>query len=355
MTHNPVEPAPQPDSGRRFGLRLSLVVIVTLLLLSIWTLRNVILLVFAAGLLAIAFYRGAFWLRRLTGGPHRLMVAVVLLLTLTVLGLLGLLFGNQIADQVEGLRQRLPAIREAFQGLLARFGFAGVTVGDVMQQLRSSADQLVGPASVVLSGGAAVLGGVFLIVFVAVFLAGEPEPYRDGLIRLFPPHRRERLREVLAEATRILARWLFYQAVSSSITGTITGVGLWLLGVPLAGLLGLLTGLLGFVPIIGSVLGAILAVLVALTVDPVTALWVAVFSVAVQQFEGNVLIPVVQGEGVDLPPALILVGVLGFGTLLGIPGTILALPLLLVGRVFVERLYIEDVLEHRGSIPPPDA
>jgi predicted PurR-regulated permease PerM len=135
------------------------------------------------------------------------------------------------------------------------------------------------------------------------------------------------------------------------VVGLLVGTGLWLLGVPSALTLGLLAGLLEFIPFAGPILAMIPAVLLALAVSPDLAIWVLLLYLAVQQFEGNVLTPVVQQYAVDLPGVVLLFSLIGFGIIFGTLGVILAAPLAVVSYVLVKRLYVVEALHTATPIP----
>jgi predicted PurR-regulated permease PerM len=135
------------------------------------------------------------------------------------------------------------------------------------------------------------------------------------------------------------------------VVGALIGIGLWILGMPSALALGLLAGMLEFIPFAGPILAAIPAILLALAVSPEMALWVALLYTAVQQFEGNVLTPLVQQYAVDLPGVVLLFSLIGFGTLFGTLGVILAAPLAVVTMVLVKRLYVIETLHTETPLP----
>ena len=129
------------------------------------------------------------------------------------------------------------------------------------------------------------------------------------------------------------------------VAGGFTWLGLWALGVPLAGLLATIIGLLNFIPVLGPVIGGIPAVLLAMTEDPMLGLWVVGLIIAVQTIEGNFLTPMVQSRTADLPPALLLIVQVLTGALFGLLGVALAAPLSALGLVLVRRAYVEGWLE----------
>ena len=195
-----------------------------------------------------------------------------------------------------------------------------------------------------------VLGGVanlVLLVTVAIFLALDAPMYRGGALRLVPLSYRARAGQIADELARALARWMGGQALDMVLVALVTGLGLWLLGVPLALVLGLIAGLTNIIPVVGPFLSGIPAVLFALTQGFDLAVYVALLFVVVQQVEGNLLMPLIQRYAADLPPALTVLAILAFGGLFGFAGIVLATPLLLVTIILVKRIYVEDVLGDR--------
>jgi predicted PurR-regulated permease PerM len=155
----------------------------------------------------------------------------------------------------------------------------------------------------------------------------------------------------MLESERALRLWLKGQAIAMVVVGLLTGLGLWALGMPSALTLGLLAGVLEFIPFAGPIIAAVPAILLALAVSPELALWVTLLYVAIQQFEGNLLTPLVQQYAVDLPGAVLLFSLIGFGTLFGTLGVILAAPLAVVTMVLVKRLYVIETLDTPTPIP----
>ena len=153
----------------------------------------------------------------------------------------------------------------------------------------------------------------------------------------------------MLESERALRLWLKGQAIAMVVVGLLTGIGLWALGMPSAFALGLLAGVLEFIPFAGPIIAAVPAILLALAVSPELALWVMLLYFAVQQFEGNLLTPLVQQYAVDLPGVVLLFSLIGFGTLFGTLGVILAAPLAVVTMVLVKRLYVIETLRHADA------
>jgi predicted PurR-regulated permease PerM len=228
----------------------------------------------------------------------------------------------------------------------------------VADQLRSRmADASPDGAALLAGVGAAVstvtgVAGAVLLAFVgAIYLAADPGLYQAGLLKLVPGPRRDLARVALGETARALRLWLLGQLVSMSVIGVLTGLGLAWVGLPSALALGLLAGLLAFVPLVGPIVSAIPALLLALADGAATVGWTLAVFVGVQQIEGNVVMPFVQRRMVDLPPALLLFAIVAAGTLLGPLGALLAAPLTVVVFVLVKRLYVREALDTPTPLP----
>lgn len=198
-------------------------------------------------------------------------------------------------------------------------------------------------------------GADLLVVFVGgIYLASQPGLYRGGLLKLMPRKSRKLSSIALDDSGRALRLWLLGQLVSMALVGTLTGAGLWLLGVPAALALGLFAGLLEFIPLVGPIIAAIPGVLLAFAQGPEVALWVLGLYLIIQQVEGNVIQPLVQQHAVDLPPALLLFSLLATGLLFGATGVILATPLTVVIFVLTKRLYVRETLATVAPLPGED-
>jgi predicted PurR-regulated permease PerM len=191
------------------------------------------------------------------------------------------------------------------------------------------------------------LGNSVVVLFLGLFLAISPDWYANGLIRLFPVHRRERAREVLEATGNALGSWLIAKLTTMTVIGVLTTLGLWLLGIDLALVLGVIAALLSFIPNIGPIASVIPAALIALVTGPEKALYVLLLYAAVQTAESYLLTPMLQQHMVDLPPALLLTMQVLLGVLAVILGVILAVPLTAAGMIMVKMWYVEDMLGDR--------
>ncbi|HMQ29229.1 MAG TPA: AI-2E family transporter [Chloroflexaceae bacterium] len=356
------QPGRHPQGGsfaRRALTAVGIGALVAALLLMLWSLVEVLLVIFAAVLFAV-FLDG---LRRqisertpITPG-WALAIITVGLLVLVALGvwLLAPGVGRQIAE----LEQTLPASLAALERLTHQYGWLQALLDETPPptELMPGPAELLARATGIFSSALAALLGVLLVFVVALYLAATPRLYVEGLLRLVPVDRRPRARQVLEELGRTLWWWLVGRLLSMLAVGLMTALGLWLLGVPLALTLGLLAALLDFIPNVGPVLAALPGVLLALLQGPEQALAVLVLYIVIQQIESYLITPIVQQQTVKLPPALSILAVVLLGVLVGPLGLVLAAPIAAVALVLVRTLYVEDILGDAGppDEPPPPA
>jgi predicted PurR-regulated permease PerM len=190
----------------------------------------------------------------------------------------------------------------------------------------------------------AVIAGFLLIVFLAIYISVSPDMYRRGLMMLFPKQSRERAGEVLSAMAVTLRRWLVTELIAMVVIGTVTTVALLILDVQAAFALGLLAGLLEFIPTVGPILSAIPAIGMGFLDSPEKALTVAAVYIGIQFVENQLLIPILMKGGVDLPPALTLVAQALLALLFGFLGLMVAVPALAATMVAVKMLYVQDVV-----------
>lgn len=334
-----------------FATRVLVAIALAALMVLAWWLRQVWLILFGALIVAVVVSGAADQVNRFMPMGHRMAVVLTVIL-LTVFLAAGVWFvGGKVSVQLETLRE---SFGEAIDSL--RAWLSSVPLGS---RLLTLWDRTVGrelPWDRVASAAGSTLAGLLhtiLILVAGIYLAAERSLYHAGLVRLFPPPRRELADQALRAGAAALAGWLKGQGIAMVFVGLMTGIGLWLVGAPLAVTLGLLAGVLEFVPYFGPIVAGVVAVVFAFTVSPQTALYVAVVMLVVQQLESYVVTPLAQRWTVRLPPVLALIAVLVFGTLLGLGGVLLATPMMVVLMVLVRKLYVEHYLESRPITQSP--
>jgi len=334
---------------RAFVRRTLIVIGLAALAFMMWQLRNLLLMFFGALVVATVFRALADRIRKATNCPEGLSVAIAIILVLGILAGLGLLFGNHIAQQVHALRETLPVAWQSFEQRVGDLGL-GDQLRELAEGVRRSSGSFANLSAAVMSIGNGI-AEVLIVLFGGIYLAAQPRVYKSGAIKLVPAGKRALLSEAMDESETALRLWLKGQLISMVAVGLLVGIGLSLLGMPSALVLGLAAGTLEFIPFLGPLLAAVPAVLLALAVSPDLALWVVLLYTAVQQFEGYLLTPLVQQYAVDLPGVVLLFSLLGFGILFGTLGVILAAPLTVVTYVLVKRLYVVETLHTATPIP----
>jgi predicted PurR-regulated permease PerM len=339
---------PQTFKDADFVRRVLIVIGLGALALLVWYLAPVLLLAFAAVLVAVILRALAEVLETRTPISRRWSLTVAGLAILVGFLAVSVLFGAQMRAQIAGISERLPSAVNSFGRELG--------IGDLTAQLPQMMGVGTGASFVArLAGiGVAVLGGLadFLLVVIAgVFIASDPKIYRDGLVKLFPPSQHERIRGSLDASGEALKLWLGAQLIAMTFVGVLAALGLWLIGLPSPFALGLIAGLLDFVPFVGPILGALPAVLIASTVDGATVLWTILLFTVIQQLESNVVFPLVGRRMVSLPPALALFAILATGVLFGPLGLVVGFPLAVVVFVLVKKLYVRETLGEETPVP----
>lgn len=349
----PTSPRPESSGALSLGAyatRVLVAVAIASIAFLLWRVLDVLILIFAGIVLAVVFRSLAGPLVRYTPLPEGPAVAFVVIALLSCLVLLGWLIGGRFAEELGQLTSTLPAASARAREYLAQYP-VGDALLDALGSLTATSGSLQRLTGLMTTTFGA-LANTILVLFIAVFLAADPRLYRRGILHLIAPHTRERAARAYDAAGAALRRWLLGTGISMLCVGIITGLGLWALGVPLALSLGILAGLLEFVPFIGPIVAAIPAVLVAFTLGPLSALQVAVLYLAIQQLEGNLLVPLLQKWAVSLAPALGISAVVIFGVLFGFLGLLFATPLVVVLTALVQTLYVEEALEAPREAPP---
>jgi predicted PurR-regulated permease PerM len=351
----------RPESGTE-GERLSLefVAKATLIVIGIWALaslvwlaRDVFFIAFFA--LLVASFLSIFVEPLHDRGVKRVIAAplVLLVLTLVMTGLF-LLAWPTLRDQFLIIQEQLPpALDRAQRWLRAQAatvtGVVGADAGELEDELRtrmgSELSGMIGGALPLLNTAAGAISGFFLVVFAGLFIAISPRSYMHGLIVLFPRSQRRHMGEVLPLAGSAMMQWMKGTAMAMVMVGTMAAVGLWIIGVPAALALGVIAGLLEFIPYIGPALSFIPAIVVALAISPEKALWALGLYGVVQFTESNLITPLLMKQMVKLPPALTLLFQTMMGLLFGFLGLLLAVPILATGKTLVQELYVEGVAD----------
>lgn len=320
------------------ALRVALIVVgVIIVLRFLWIAHAIFVVGFLGVLFGLAVSRAVDHLERIRI-PRAIGAPLIIIVALGVLVGGGALLAPYVQVQAGQLGEEMPKLLDSLVQ----------SVGPYAQTLRVHlAGELRNAVKFLFPIVGSVLGGVsgfVLILFVAMYIAAQPGLYKEGLLHLVPHAHRERVSEVLTTLGATLRQWLIARLIAMLLVGTLTGLGLALLHVKGAAALGVLAGLLEFVPFFGPIASAVPAVGVALLESPQKALWVLGLYVLMQQLEGNVITPLLLEKRLDIPPVLTVLTVASLGVVFGVAGMLIAEPLLAVALVATKMLYVTDVV-----------
>lgn len=358
-----------------------LVMFVWLMFKLLWFANELVLVAFIGMLFGLAVSAGVDRLEH-RHIPRGLGAAFIVISFFAALYGLGAVIAPTISDQAGVLKQRLPdAIEQVEQWFEQRHGGVfGALLGErsatqsaatdsaAQQAARAAeaaqadtavpaapesplrerlAEQLSGATRYLfpfLSSTLAVLAGLAIILFVAIYVAADTDLYHRGLMHLFPHRSRPLVGEVLTEIATQLRRWLTTQLIAMAVIGVVSTIVLLVLDVKAAFALGLIAGLLEFIPTVGPVLSAVPAIAMGFLDSPEKALYVTIAYIVIQQLEGHILIPLLMKGGMDLPPVLTILAQALMALLFGFLGLMVAVPMLAAVMVPVKLLYVERVV-----------
>lgn len=339
-----------PPDGARALIRyaVAMAALAVVLLWSAYLVRDVLLLIYVSGLLAIGFSPLVRLIERqkvLPIGTRRfprwlaiLILYVVMLGTVTGIGFL---IAPPLADQAQEFWAARNQMFERAQDFLISKGWLKehLTFREAVERAPvgaggDAAGTVVG-AVVGVAGG---LFGIFTILILTFYLLVDADSIRDTFLRLLPRGNRARAAAMSRDITVKVSGWLGGQLLLAAIIGTTSAIGLWLLGIPYFYVLALISGIGELIPVVGPLLSAIPAVAVAATVSLNKVLLVIVFFVVQQQFENHVLVPKVMSRQVGVSAVTVIVALLIGGRMLGIVGALLAVPTAAILQVLLIEL-----------------
>ncbi len=332
---------------RKFLIALGLLV----LALMLWKLSDVLLLAFGAVLVAIILHAAADALVRYLRVPDRWGLTVAGLIIFVALVGLVALFGTQVRAQFSNVVERLPFAIDNFSKNLG-LGSVSDDISEMMSNASTGglAARLAGIGGVILNG----LANFFLVVIAGLYIAADPRLYTRGLVKLFPKHQHERVESSLDASGQVLRLWLVSQLFAMTCVAILSTAAYWLIGLPSPIGLGVIAGVMDFIPFLGPILGALPAILIAFSVSGEAALWTMLAVLIIQQIEGNVIQPLVARSMISVPPAMALFAILVGSILFGTLGLIFGFPLAIVTYVLVKKLYVRETLGEKTEVPGED-
>lgn len=337
-------------SDANYVRRILLTIALIALALAAWRLAGLLMLVFGGLLLAVVLRRLALLLGRLVRLPQPwplyLLIAVLI-------GLIGgglWMFGGQITGQAQALQDTIGKAMGNFEDVLSERGMSGILSGveDMDWMASGMVSRLTGAASLAVEA----LYSVLVIAFVGLYVAVHPRVYQRGLLLLLPASRQTQAERALAATGEALWSWMVGQAIAMALVGVLTWGALMVLGIPMAGTLAILAALLEFVPIVGPLIAAVPALLIALTQGIDTMLWVALAYLVIQSAESYIITPLAERWAVALPPGVAIVAITAFFSLFGFVGMLFAMPFAVAVTVMLRVLYVREAL---GNTPSDDS
>lgn len=267
--------------------------------------------------------------------PRVLSVVSFIIFIALLLGLAFWGLGSVVSDQLKDLAEKAPELiakfKEQWSTLFERYPMIGEQVSkfNIGETLKAGGSQIVKGAQ---SGVALITGFGFALV-IATYASIASQDYLDRFVGLFPASRRERVTEVMGRLATTLRTWFRAQLIDMAIIGALTMFGLWVVGANYWAVFGLLTAFLGLIPYLGIIIMVVVTSLVTFASDPTMVPWVLGVFAITQQIEGNLILPLVMKDQVDIPEMPLLIFMLLMGTWFGIIGVFLSTPLFALLKV----------------------
>ena len=329
----------QNSFKNKVWIAVGILLLVLLVTYLFTTLLNLLLLVLAGALMSIYFHGCADVLKRKLklGSPYALILSVVL--NVVVIALFFWFVGDRLNSQLDELSTKLPQTIDNAKSWLSE-----KPVGQkILDYTTKSLDS--GKAGSVIktffSSTFGILSDLYIVILLGMFFTASPEIYRKGIVHLVPTKGKATAEKLWDEIHHVLKNWLKGQIFGFFFIAILTGLGLWLLGMPLVLALALVAGLLNFIPNFGPLIALIPAALLGLMQGPNTALLVVGLFTLIQIIQSTVTQPLIQKKMVSVPPALLVFGQVAMGVIAGFWGVLLATPLVAIVMTLVNRLYVE--------------
>ena len=346
------------------GLRNILAALLAVLcLLFVWEIRGTLMLTFAAVVLVVLFTMPVRLLARRFEMNRTLAIILSVIGFFVIVALIALLIfptlGAQFVVLAGNVRQGLEQVQEQLnsenlimqfpflEGFLTDFQVDNELINQVVSQVSDALGRLGGTVLPVVGGVANTILSVLIIFFLSMYLLAEPELYVNGIIRLTPKWYRVRMEVILHRIDETLRVWLSVTGVSMVVVGLGTGVGLAALGIQEWAALGVLAGVLSFIPNFGPVIALVPSVAVAIVQAPHNVIWTVAVIYGISFIQSQVIGPVLASERMNMPAILVLLGQIIFGFFFGFLGLMLAVPLSACVAVLVDEIYVKDILGDR--------
>ncbi|RUR72297.1 AI-2E family transporter [Chlorogloeopsis fritschii PCC 9212] len=324
----------------------------------LWQIRQLLLLSFTAVVLAVAINQLV--LRFQQSGIKRvwavwLSLGIVITLLVGVFFLIVPPFIEQFRQLVAllptGINQIQRGINWLEERILENYVPEIPDFNGLIEQLQPLATNLLQQAIAIFSTSVTAILEFLLVIVLTLMLLANPQPYRRVFIRFFPAFYRPRVEEILSRCAEGLGNWTIGALIEMVFIGVLSGVGLWILGVPLVLAHAVLAGLLNFIPNIGPTLSVVLPMAIGFLDAPWKAGAVLILYIVIQNIESYWLTPTVMAKQVALLPAVTLTAQIVFVTLFGALGLLMAIPLAVVAKTWIEEVLFKDILDQWRQVP----
>ena len=362
------------DQAWSIGVGGSATVAFAALLGLTWYSAGTLFLIFAGILFGVFLNALAELIGKLMGGPHALRLGIVCAFLVAMFSGVVVLGGTTIAGQASALSTTIKSQVGTVKGFLEARGVdtsfmnfdaktATAAAADAVQSesgtssssstslkapsfpsagaIASGTSAVLGQTFKVLSGVFEALGNIFVVIFLGLLFAAQPSIYRKGLLSFVPSKHGRQGERLIDDLSETLQRWLLGQLLTMASLFAVTAIGLTIIGIPGALVLGFLTGLLSFIPTVGAVIAGGLIVLASLGSGLTAILSSVGLYLFIQFLEGNVLTPLIQRHAIEIPPATLFAAQIFLGVLFGLWGLALALPLIAIIKVALRHIYKE--------------
>jgi predicted PurR-regulated permease PerM len=318
-----------------------------ILTVFIYQIKDVLLLLFASFIIASALYPTVDWMSKKM--KRGLAVFIVYTLGLIIIATVLVPFFAILIEQTREFLKQAPSYWDQIEKFISDVRIVSKNYGmlpNIPQILTTTAGLGQNIVNQSINFTIAIFTGVitaFTLAIIVLFLLLDKEELKDGLLKFFPENMRDKAESITATISKKVGGYVRGQLILMLMVGLLTSLGLFLLNIKFALLLGLIAGILEIIPIVGPILSAVPAIVVALAQDPILALWVIVVYLVVQRIENSFLTPLILGKFLELNPLIVIIAILIAASTLGVAGVILAAPIAASVYVLVQELYINRI------------
>lgn len=292
-------------------------------------------MVLAGSIIALYFHGLAGMLRRKFKVSPLISMILSLSITFIILSILGYMVGAKLQTQIADLTQKLPEMFDEAKKELSQYSWGR----RLIEQL--SSEELNESLKRFYNSTFGVLGDIYVILFLIIFFTSNPYLYVNGIMSIVPHEHKNEGHHVLNTLGLSLRKWFKARLIAMGAVAIMTSIGLTIIGVPMIVALSVISGILTFIPNFGPALALVIGMLVGLTEGINTALMVGALYLVVQFIESTIITPKLQLDMVSLPPAFIIIGQLVMGAVAGYLGVIMAMPVVLIIMILINKLYVK--------------